>query len=59
MKTGNAVFPVQKSTEKVQLSSTHFVDSVFIKVNNMSASWIYSEAKLALEDIHFEVNQVF
>ena len=49
---------VKQTVEKVQLSSTHFADSVFIKVSNMSASWTYSETKLVLEDIHFEVNEV-
>ena len=47
-----------RSTDKVQLSSTYFADSTFIKVGGMSASWSYNEEKLVLEDIHFEVNEV-
>lgn len=47
-----------ESAAKVQFSSTHFADSPCIQVNNMSASWTYNEAKLVLEDIHFEVNEV-
>lgn len=35
------------------------VDDLLIKVDDMSASWTYSDQKLVLEGINFEVNEVF
>lgn len=60
-KRSAAVYPVitiHHPAKKVQLSSTCFADSVFIKVTNMSASWSYNQAKLVLDGISFEVNEV-
>lgn len=37
---------------------TPVIDSIVIKVTDMSASWSQSEEKLTLQDINFEVNAV-
>ena len=52
------VINIQRDPEKIQLSSTHYTDSLLIKVSGMSASWSYNKEKLVLDDINFEVNEV-
>lgn len=49
---------IQHTAEKVKVSSTHYTESAYIKVSNLSASWSFNPEKLVLEDIHFEVNEV-
>ena len=49
---------IQRTAEKVKVSSTHYTESAYIKVSNLYASWSFNPEKLVLEDIHFEVNEV-
>lgn len=56
-----AIYPtpsIQHTSQKIKLSSNCYTDSIIIKVDNVSASWSDNPAKLVLQDIHFEVNEV-
>ena len=60
-KNSATVYPaptIQHTANKVKVSSNCYADSIFIKVENLSASWSHNPTKLVLQNIHFELNEV-
>lgn len=55
---GTTIYPAPNTTQKIRLSSNYYTDSIFIKVENLSASWSCNSAKLVLQEMNFEVNEV-
>lgn len=61
-KNHNRIHPVSVTnplSPDVCTSSKYTVDSLLVKMSNVSASWSASPEKLVLDSIDFEVNEVY